>query len=143
MRYVLATDGSEASLKAARYFARHLCPGPEDEVFVVYTFPLPADPEVYADLVPLPTEPQDERVAKVARRVLAETKVPLAELPARVEEVVLLGEPAKEIVTFATTMHADLVVAGTHGRSLARELSMGSVSSALAHLARCSVLIVR
>ncbi len=143
MRYILATDGSQASLKATRFFVRHFCPGPEDEVFVVYVFPLPADREVYAEVAPLPKDVQDERVTRVARPVLDRTTALLAELDSRVEEVLLLGDPAKEIVVFATTMRADLVVAGTHGRSLARELYLGSVSSALTHLAPCSVLVVR
>lgn len=143
MRYLLATDGSQASLEATRFFARHFCPGPEDEVFVVYVFPLPADREVFAEIGSLPKDVQDERVTRVARPVLDRTSALLAELGTRVDEVLLLGDPAKEIVVFATAMRVDLIAAGTHGRSLARELYLGSVSSALTHLAPCSVLIVR
>jgi nucleotide-binding universal stress UspA family protein len=143
MRYIVATDGSKASLKAAQFLAQHPCPGREDEVFVVYVFPLPSDPEFYAGVVSLPTDASDERVTQVARPILAEAKRLLAGLDSRVEDVVLVGDPAREIIVFATTMRVDLVVAGTHGRSLAKELCLGSVSSALTHLAPCSVLIVR
>ena len=143
MRYLLATDGSEASLKAARFFAQHFCPGPEDEVFVSYVFPLPADREIYADIASLPTDVRDECVTRVARPILTETIALLDGLGTRIERVVLLGDPAKEIVVFATAMHVELILAGTHGRSLARELYLGSVSSAVAHLAPCSVLVVR
>lgn len=143
MRYMIATDGSEASLKAARFFAASYCPGAEDEVFLIYVFPLPADRELYADIAPLPTDAGDRRVVAVARPILEETKAPLADLESGVEEVILVGDPAREIVVFATTMRADLVVAGTHGRSLAKELCLGSVCSALTHLAPCSVLVVR
>ncbi len=143
MRYIIATDGSRASLKAARFLVEHPCPGPQDEVFVVYVFPLPPDRDFYSDVLTLPTFASDERVVEVARPILAETVVLLSDLESRIEEVVLLGDPAKEIVEFATTMKAELIVAGTHGRSLARELYLGSVSSALTHLAPCSVMIVR
>jgi len=143
MRYLVATDGSEASMKAARFLVQHPCPGPEDEVFVIYVFPLPDDLESYAGVVSLPTQASDERVAEVARPILAKTLEMLSELESQVEEVVLLGNPAKEIVEFATNMRVQLIVAGTHGRSPAKELYLGSVSSALTHRAPCSVLIVR
>jgi len=60
-----------------------------------------------------------------------------------VNEVILVGNPAMEIVEFAMNLGVDLIVAGTRGRSPARELYLGSVSSALTHRAPCSVLIVR
>ena len=41
MRYIVATDGSETSLKAAHFLVEHSCPGAEDEIFVIYVFPLP------------------------------------------------------------------------------------------------------
>ncbi len=143
MRYIVATDGSEASLKAARFLAQHTCPGRQDEVFVVYVFPLPADPDAYSEMVTLPAGATDERVAKVAKPILARTLAVLTESDSRVHEVVLVGNPAKEIVEFATNMRADVLVAGTRGRSSASELYLGSVSSALTHRAPCSVLIVR
>ena len=143
MRYIVATDGSEPSLKAARFLVEHSCPGPEDEIFVIYVFPLPSDPECYEGVVSLPTQPGDERVAGVARLILAKTMEVFADTESRVNEVVLVGNPAKEIVEFAMNLGVDLVVAGTRGRSPAKELYLGSVSSAVAHRAPCSVLIVR
>jgi len=143
MRYIVATDGSEPSLKAARFLVDQSCPGPEDEIFVIYVFPLPSDPECYEGVVSLPTQATDERVVEVARPILAKTLEVLAELESQVNEVILVGNPAKEVVEFATNLSVDLIVTGTRGRSPARELYLGSVSSALTHRAPCSVLIVR
>jgi nucleotide-binding universal stress UspA family protein len=143
MRYILATDGSEPSFRAARFFIRQSCIGPEDELFVIYVFPLPSDPECYEGVVRLPTHADDERVAEVARPILAETLEVLAEVKGHVNEVILVGNPAKEIVEFAMNLDVDLVVAGTRGRSPAQELYLGSISSALVHRSPCSVLIVR
>jgi nucleotide-binding universal stress UspA family protein len=143
MRYIVATDGSYASHKAARFLVQHSCPGPEDEIFVIYVFPLPSDPECYEGVVSLPTEASDDRVAKVAGPILAKTLEALAEVESQVNEVVLVGNPAMEIVEFAMNLGVDLIVAGTRGRSPAREVYLGSVSSALTHRAPCSVLIVR
>ena len=143
MRYIVATDGSYASHKAARFLVQHSCPGPEDEIFVIYVFPLPSDPECYEGVMTLPTEGSDDRVAAVAGPILAKTLEFLAEVESKVNEVVLVGNPAKEIVEFAMNLGVDLIVAGTRGRSPERELYLGSVSSALTHRAPCSVLIVR
>lgn len=143
MRYIVATDGSEASLRAASFFVRHSCPGPDDEVFVIYVFPIPSDPECYEGVLALPADGGDPRVAAVARPVLARTVNALGTIAGRVNEVVLVGNPAKEIVEFAMNLDVGLIVAGTRGRSLARELYLGSVSNALVHRAPCSVLIVR
>lgn len=143
MRYIVATDGSETSLKAARFLAEHSCPGAEDEIFVIYVFPLPTDPECYDGVISLPSQADDERVTGVATPILTRTLGALAETKSRVNEVVLVGNPAKEIVEFAMNLSVDLIVAGTRGRSPTKELYLGSVSSALAHRAPCSVLIVR
>ena len=104
MRYIVATDGSDSSLKAARFLVQQSCPGPKDEIFVIYVFPLPSDPECYEGVVSLPTEANDDRVAKVAGPILATTLKVLAELKSQVNEVVLVGNPAKEIVEFATSL---------------------------------------
>lgn len=143
MRYVIATDGSEASSKAARFLVEHFCPRAEDEIFVVYVFPVAADLEECADVLSLPSHSDDPRVKAIAEPILETTRQTLGELESRVEEVVLLGNPAKEIVELATYLKADLVLAGTRGRSLTSELYLGSVSSALVHRLPGSVLIAR
>ncbi len=143
MRYLVATDGSRASIEAARFFVDHSPPGPGDEVFVLYVFPLPADPECYQGLLELPTQGSDERVAAIAAPILAATGEILAEAGGDVRDLALVGHPAQEIVELATNLGIDVIVVGTHGRSLARELDLGSVSNAVVHRAPCSVLIVR
>jgi nucleotide-binding universal stress UspA family protein len=143
MRFIVATDGSEPSLEAARFFVRRSCPAPDDEIFVIYVFPLPSDPEAYEGVVSLPTEASDHRVAEVAGPILGKTMEVLSEVKSRVTEVTLVGHPAKEIVEFAMNLGVELVVAGTRGRSPEREIYLGSISSALVHRSPCSVLIVR
>jgi nucleotide-binding universal stress UspA family protein len=143
MRYLLATDGSESSLKAARFLDQQSRPGAGDELFVIYVFPLPADRECYEGVASLPVHGDDERVVAVARPVLAKTVEALAGTESRIDEVILVGNPAQEIVEFAMNVGVDLIVAGTRGRSSAKELYLGSVSNAITHRAPCSVLIVR
>jgi len=54
-----------------------------------------------------------------------------------------IGSPASMIIKRAKEWHADLVVLGTHGRSAVGRVVLGSVSSAVARDADCSVRIVR
>jgi nucleotide-binding universal stress UspA family protein len=143
VRYLVATDGSSSSLKAARFLVGHFCPGGDDEIFVTYVFPLPPDPDCYDGIAQLPASSSDPRVVAVAAPVLARTREALGTIGSNVREVCLVGNPAQEIVEFAMNLGVGLIVTGTRGRSLARELYLGSVSNALVHRAPCSVLIVR
>ena len=143
MKYLLATDGSDSSLQAARFLLRQSRPNPADEFFVIYVFPLPPDPECYEGILSLPVYANDERVEAVAQPILQRTLDVLGDVPGRVNEVTLVGNPGREIVEFAMNLGVDLIVAGTRGRSPEQEAYLGSVSSTLTHRARCSVLIVK
>lgn len=110
MRYLMATDGSAPSLKAARFMLRHVRPGTEDEIFVAYVFPLPSDPECYEGVAVLPTSAGDDRVAAVAAPILQATMDILLESGSNVRDVCLVGNPAQEIVEFAMNLGIDLVV---------------------------------
>jgi nucleotide-binding universal stress UspA family protein len=51
-------------------------------------------------------------------------------------------EPAAAIVRASESMHADVIVLGTHGRSGVARIVLGSVTEQVLHLARCPVLAV-
>jgi nucleotide-binding universal stress UspA family protein len=53
------------------------------------------------------------------------------------------GDPRQVILDHAEQWLADLIVVGSHRRTGIKGLLMGSVSEAVAHIARCSVQIVR
>jgi nucleotide-binding universal stress UspA family protein len=57
--------------------------------------------------------------------------------------VQLVGQPAQTILKFAETVHADLIVMGSHGRTGVYRLLMGSVAEAVARAAKCPVLTVK
>lgn len=52
------------------------------------------------------------------------------------------GDPAREIVKYATRHGIDLIVLGTHGRSGVSRVLLGSVSERVARTAPCPVLTV-
>lgn len=62
---------------------------------------------------------------------------------ARVRTFVLAGDARKEILEHAAREHVDMIVMGTHGRTGAAHLFLGSVAERVVRAARCPVLTVR
>jgi nucleotide-binding universal stress UspA family protein len=60
-----------------------------------------------------------------------------------VNHVFLDGDPATEIVRYATDTASDLIVMGTHGRSGLERLLVGSVTERVMRAAPCSVMAVK
>ena len=59
------------------------------------------------------------------------------------ERHVALGAPAPEIVSFAEENGVDVIVMGTHGRTGAARLLMGSVAEQVVRTAHCAVVTVK
>ena len=62
--------------------------------------------------------------------------------PATVEHMVLAGDPAHEVVTYARANAVDLIVMGRRGVTLA-DVMLGSVAERVVRHADCPVLIVK
>ena len=60
-----------------------------------------------------------------------------------VTHVFLVGDPAEEIVRYATDTVFDVIVMGTHGRSGVERMLKGSVAEKVMRDAPCSVLVVK
>ena len=60
-----------------------------------------------------------------------------------VDTKTLQGDPAKEVVEFASERHADLIVCGSRGHGRLRQLLLGSTSHKITQLAGCSCLTVK
>jgi nucleotide-binding universal stress UspA family protein len=60
-----------------------------------------------------------------------------------VSHVLLEGDPASEIIRYAADAGIDVIVIGTHGRTGADRLAMGSVAEKVMREAPCSVLVVK
>jgi nucleotide-binding universal stress UspA family protein len=61
----------------------------------------------------------------------------------RAKGSVLEGSAHEQVVRFARSRHADLIVMGTHGRSGLAKLFLGSVAGRVVAAAPCPVLTVR
>lgn len=61
----------------------------------------------------------------------------------RAKSLVLNGPPASEIIAAASTLGADLIVVGTHGRKGLAHVLLGSVAERIVRLSPVPVLVAR
>lgn len=134
IKIVLGYDGSSHSRKALERVGE-LFAGQEAEVSVlsVVHVAAPSHGSSFED-----SGEAQERDAELgdATEYLAKHQIPAKMIRAH-------GDPATAIVETAREIGADLIVVGTHGRGLARDILLGSVSTKVTHHAPCDVLVVR
>jgi len=143
MKVLLATDGSDCSLDAARSIASRPWPA-GSEFRVVSVVELSGTPYV-AYLDPKAMEDLRGQAMKHAEDAVTAAEQILAD--AGLNESGTEGIPSasvKEVIlTQATEWGADLIVLGSHGRRGAGRFLLGSVSEPVAFHAGCSVEIIR
>jgi len=149
---LVASDGSEGALKAARFagdLARAL--GARVTVLVVHNadviLPYAWGPGEWPAAAPYGTMSIDEIQTMIEGRA-AENEVPatvaaLGTLAAPATTAQRWGHAAEEICRYAVDHTVDLVVIGSHGRSGLGRLLLGSISNQVANHATCPVTIVR
>jgi nucleotide-binding universal stress UspA family protein len=59
-----------------------------------------------------------------------------------VQNVLLQGDPATELLAFATSVNGDLIASGSHGHGFVARMLIGSVTTRLVRCSTCSVLTV-
>jgi nucleotide-binding universal stress UspA family protein len=149
-RVLIATDGSDTAIEAARHAVDLLGPGQEyTAVFVVpppsHVYPaggfgIGVEPLGGPSVAPAVEEEQLEAVQDESREALDRT---VRALGVDAETVTAEGDPGKEICRLAGAGGFDLVVVGSHGTGLVRRVLVGSVSHYVVHHATCPVLVVR
>jgi nucleotide-binding universal stress UspA family protein len=147
---LIATDGSEQSLKAARYLRGLLNPASLDRISVIAVVrPLAA--------VPFASDfGEEEHVAqraedpawgysfqRAAREAVERVAAELRDAAPRVDTIVRGGAPADQIIRAASELEADLIVIGGRGKGAVEAIVMGSVAYRVLHHAPCPVLVTR
>jgi nucleotide-binding universal stress UspA family protein len=147
---LVPTDGSDWSLRAARYAVSLMRLGDNVEVtvFTVDNIPRRLAKRNFFWIAAERGNPDDsDRVedpyAESRARILTRTKAVFDEagLPVRTNHG--RGSPAGEIVRYASEQKTDLIVMGHRGAGALQELLMGSVSHKVVQLATCPVIIVK
>jgi nucleotide-binding universal stress UspA family protein len=142
MRILLATDGSDYSIAAARSVATRPWPkGSEIRIVSVVEPIVPAaDPLYAAGAIAKRVREDDtkrsEEAVSAAREVIEKAGI-------RSEIAVLEGSPKRRIVEDSKSWGAHMIVVGSHGRRGLTRYLLGSVSEAVAMHAHCSVEVIR
>ena len=134
---VAAVEDSDHGEAAARTAARysHLLGA---ELHAVHVVDVPHAVYTLFDVVPLDWE----TLAEAQRRgVWTRIGAALDELGVAAERIDLDGTAPEEIVRYAESVDADLIVIGTRRRGELRRLFLGSTGSRVIQLAGCDVLI--
>jgi nucleotide-binding universal stress UspA family protein len=77
------------------------------------------------------------------RAYLEECTAALAREGFDADSVLAAGDPAQEIAAAAEREHCDLIAMATHGHRLLGDVVHGSVATALRHMTRIPILMVR
>lgn len=131
-RTLLAVDFSPSSIAAAREALRVI--GDTGLVYLVHVMP--------RSHVPFDAEPRAAYEPSV-EEALADLRDQLRMQPnVEARSVILRGEPAKALLSFADREGIELIATGTRGFSPFRGSVLGAVPTTLVRAARCSVLVV-
>lgn len=147
-KILLATDGSEYSMEAARDIALRPWPnGVQVRVLSVLEYIMPAT-QVLLEPAFVYTQGekdlQDEAMRRAQDAVAGAVQILQTAFDDISESVSVLTQSPKNIILEeAEQWGADLIVMGSHGRTGAEHLLMGSVSESVAIHAECSVEVVR
>jgi nucleotide-binding universal stress UspA family protein len=142
---LVATDFSEASEVATSYAFRlartlaaslyliHVVPESDVQVMTALRGHLQShiDPDT---LVQTYYTDADKRLSQLVETAHTADLVP--------ERLIVTGQPASEIISWAAAKNVQLIIVGTHGRSGLNRVMMGSVAEHVLRLATCPVLIV-
>ena len=146
---LIATDGSEQSLKAARYLRSLLDPASLERVSVLAVVrPLAA--------VPFASDfGEEEHVARrtedsgghsfhrAAQEAVEHVAEELEGMTPNVDTIIRGGAPADQIIRVADELEADLIVIGGRGKGAVAAILLGSVAYQVLHHAPCPVLVTR
>jgi nucleotide-binding universal stress UspA family protein len=136
-RILLASDGSDHSVRAAKKAAELAKLNPDSEITVVYVIDGQTSKE---DVLHNP----DRSVVEEKRKMRLQPVTSLLNsenLNFKLEK--LLGEPGPAIVDFANKNEFDVVVVGSRGLNGLQEMVLGSVSHKVAKRVKAPVMIVK
>jgi nucleotide-binding universal stress UspA family protein len=140
MKVLLAVDGSDYTKRMISYLGAHKDLWSAGHAFTAFHAVLPVPHRAAAFAGPDVTHDYYEDDARV---VLQPVRALMAEAGITATFVHKVGHPAAEIASFAEAGGFDLLIMGSHGHGVLKNLVLGSVATKV--LAQCSVpvLLVR
>jgi len=139
-RIIVPVDGSEGSSRAAS-FAAKLAGALGVPVTLAHVVPM--TPESVMGLSQLDKSEVENVQRRRAATVLTEVRRAMGDAGDGVEEKVMVGDPAEEILHFVNADPDALVVMGRRGLSPVKTLMLGSVSEKVLRGAGSTVTLVK
>jgi phosphoglycerate kinase len=142
-KILLAMDGSEPSLEAARKLGG-LVDAEGAEISILYV-QKPADTSAEYNWLSAETKRRRELKRRLeAERIVSAANAPLARQGLiSHRQMVVEGDPASEILKFADQTGVELIAMGSHGKTSVLHFFLGGVSRKVLDHAKCPVLIAR
>ncbi|WP_447971478.1 universal stress protein [Nitrospira sp. M1] len=150
IKLLLATDGSPDAQAAIDFVNAVELPS-SSQVTVLHVI----QKQVYETELSLKmTRKDEEEFSKLAEelfkargregaKLLTDTRKALSSHNLHIDEQLVYGNAAAEILKSARNMRADLIVVGSRGLSGIKQMFLGSVSNKIVHRAGCSVAVIR
>lgn len=135
-KILVCLDGSKKSLRSldAAILLAKQCSASITGIHIVPIFHNFRNPHVSAIY---------DSLVKDAKNFLYKAKVACDENGVLFHEKILRGDVSMRIVSYAKKNKIDLIVMGSRGRGLAKEIFLGSVSNSVVHNTDLPVLIVK
>ena len=147
---LIATDGSEQSLKAARYLHSLLDPASLERVSVLAVVrPLAAVPFAsdFGEEEHAARQAAEDRGGysfhQAAQEAVERVAGELGNMTPNVDTLIRGGAPADQIIRVADELEADLIVIGGRGKGAVEAIVLGSVAYRVLHHSPCPVLVTR
>ena len=143
-KILIATDGSERSMRVAQVAGNFACKNPGCKVTVLYV--VHELPTFVTSMLENANIHYGGHMKETAKEIFSRTIEALCIDTHEIETHTVLeyGKPAKEIVKMAKAMAADLIVIGNSNISEAEEFLTGAgISHKVLHHAPCHVLVVK
>lgn len=144
-KILVAIDGSPQSDKAAEEAIRLAGASGtrfKSKIYAILVLPSMRSPS-FTDFFPSPPATERPDWEEKRKRIFYVVEKAAVEAGAALENVVVYGDPAEEILSFAEREEIDVVVIGSSGVGRVKRTFLGSVSTKVAMHARQSVYIVR
>ena len=139
-RILIATDGSPSALQAIEVGLDLVEEEGSEAIFVHVAPTKEVLPVAGVGMVPVSVP---HELGEADKAPLDEAIRIAEELGLTAETKLLAGDPVKEIVAYADSMDADLIVVGSHGYGAISGALLGSVSRGVLHRTTRPVLVVR